>query len=128
IPHTNHISVLRVIVEHIEKGSNMVTDEHKVYNRLTALGYRHETVAHAHGEYYRTGGWHTNTIEGSFGLLKRGIIGIYHQISPKHLQRYCDEFSFRYNTRKTTDVERFTSVLSLCIGRLTWDGLVNKKS
>jgi hypothetical protein len=126
IPQTSHLGVLPVIEKHIAKGSNMVTDEHKVYRRLSSLGYHHESVSHAAGEYYRTGGWHTNTIEGSFSLLKRGIIGIYHQVSPKHLQRYCDEFSFRYNTRKITDVERFVEILKTCGGRLTYNQLRGK--
>ena len=72
---------------------------------------------------YVVNGFHTNSIEGYWSQLKRGIYGVYHQVSPEHLTRYCDEFSFRYNTRKTTDVERFISILSLCSGRLTWNDL-----
>lgn len=126
IPQTSRNGVFPVIEKYIEKGSTMVTDEHRVYLQVPSLGYKHESVAHTHGEYYRTGGWHTNTIEGSFGLLKRGIIGIYHQVSPKHLQRYCDEFTFRYNSRKDSDVQRFVSILGQCSGRLKWDELTAK--
>lgn len=118
-------NIFPLVEKHVEKGSAMVTDEFKMYQRLSKLGYKHESVAHKYQEYVR-GNAHTNTVEGSFSLLKRGIIGIYHQVSPKHLQRYCDEFSFRYNTKKATDVERFTSILKVCSGRLTWDRLTKK--
>lgn len=108
----------------VKEGSVLCTDSASAYTPL-ATSYQHEVVNHASGEYFREG-WHTNTIEGYWSLLKRGIFGIYHHASPEHLSRYCDEFSFRYNTRKTTDVERFVSVLSACSGRLTWDNLTKK--
>jgi transposase-like protein len=59
---------------------------------------RHETVNHSIGEYVR-GDAHTNTIEGYFSILKRGITGVYHHVSPQHLKRYLAEFDFRYNER-----------------------------
>jgi len=59
---------------------------------------RHETVNHSIGEYVR-GDAHTNTIEGYFSILKRGITGVYHHVSPQHLKRYLAEFDFRYNAR-----------------------------
>jgi len=61
----------------------------------------HQTVNHGTGEYVR-GNAHTNTAEGYFSLLKRGIIGTYHHISQQHLDRYLTEFNFRYNSRKVT--------------------------
>lgn len=73
---------------------------------------------------YVVNGFHTNGIENYWSLLKRGIYGIYHSASPKHLQRYCDEFSFRYNTRKLTDCERFNLTLTRMEGRLTHKQLI----
>jgi hypothetical protein len=60
---------------------------------------RHETVNHEIGEYVR-GDVHTNTVEGYFSILKRGIIGTFHSVSEQHLQRYMHEFDFRYNHRQ----------------------------
>jgi hypothetical protein len=62
----------------------------------------HGIVTHGAGEYVR-GDCHTNTAEGFFSILKRGIIGTFHHVSPKHLQRYCAEFDFRYNNRETKE-------------------------
>ena len=64
------------------------------------------------------------TIEGRFALLKRGVLGIYHHVSEKHLIMYCDEFSFRYNTRKGLDSDRFDMFLSQCNSRLTYENLI----
>ena len=88
----------------------MVTDELRSYVNLPSIGYKHESVRHNIGEYGR-GDVHTNGIEGYWSNLKRGIIGVYHQVSPKHLHRYCDEFAFRYNTRKFKEADRFCLAL-----------------
>ena len=106
VKNTTKDELFPVIEKHVAKGSRMVTDEWKSYVRLPELGYTHESVRHNIGEYVN-GDVHTNGIEGYWSNLKRGIIGIYHQVSPKHLHRYCDEFSFRYNTRKEKEADRF---------------------
>jgi hypothetical protein len=69
------------------------------YNPLIANGYKHQIVNHSEKEYAR-GIVHTNTIEGFWSLVKRGIGGVYHNVSPKYLQSYVNEYSFRYNHRK----------------------------
>lgn len=64
---------------------------------------------------------HTNTVEGYFSLLKRGLIGTYHHVSSAHLHRYTNEFDFRYNTRALNDAERANSILRETTGkRLTY--------
>ncbi len=74
--------------------------------------YNHLFVIHNAGEYVN-GDIYTNTIEGFWSLLKRGIVGIYHFVSKKHLQYYVDEFVFRYNTRKfDTEKVRFDYFLT----------------
>ncbi len=83
-------------------------------------------VNHGQEEYVR-GAFHTNTIEGYWSFLKRGIYGIYHHVSAKHLQRYCDEFSYRYNTRDIGDNERFVLSFRTSERRLTYNKLVGKK-
>lgn len=70
---------------------------------------------------------HTNTIECFFSQQKRGIYGIYYQVSPKHLHRYCDEFGYRYNTRQIKDVTRFEdAVKNVSNTRLTYAKLIDK--
>ncbi|HTE16351.1 MAG TPA: IS1595 family transposase [Burkholderiales bacterium] len=80
--------------------TRLITDGERILRVLTPMVAKHETVNHQAGEYVR-GDVHTNTIEGFFSILKRGIIGTFHHVSPQHLQRYVTEFDFRYNHRET---------------------------
>lgn len=84
------------IYQNVETGSTLFTDTHGAYNDLNSLLYDHESVNHSQGEYKR-GAVHTNSIESVWALLKRGVYGVYHQVSDKHLGRYVDEFAFRLN-------------------------------
>lgn len=68
----------------------------------------------------------TNSVEGFFALFKRTIFGTYHQISPKHLHRYCTESSYRFNSRKIKDADRFRMALSSTEGRLKYKDLIQK--
>ena len=90
--------------------STIYTDEWKAYNKLGEKGYTHSRVAHAQ-EVYVSGDVHTNTIEGFWSLVKRGISGVYHSVSTKHLQSYLDEYAFRYNHRDATGRGVFDAVL-----------------
>jgi hypothetical protein len=85
--------------------------------------YDHSFVKHNEGEYVN-GGIYTNTIEGFWSLLKRGIVGIYHSTTRKHLQKYVDEFVFRYNTRKISTQNRFNTLLTNLENRLTYKELI----
>lgn len=69
---------------------------------------------------------HTNTIEGYWNILKKQIVGIHHSVSPKHLQRYCNESAYRYNNRATTQDVRFADALANCEGRLKYADLIAK--
>lgn len=89
----------------IEEGSTLVTDGWAGYNGLSHL-YTRVIIEHSKGLYAKDG-FHTNGIEGFWSHLKRGIKGIYHVVSPKYLQMYCNEFAYRYNTRTLTDMQRF---------------------
>lgn len=89
-----------IISELVRGGSTIMTDEWGAYNGL-AVKYVHQTVSHGTGQYVN-GNAHTNSIEGFWALLKRGIVGQYHKVSARHLNKYIDEFCFRYNNR---DVE-----------------------
>jgi len=99
-----------------------MTDEHSAYVGLDGIFYKHETVSHVGGEYAR-GPVSTNGIESVWALLKRGIYGVYHQVSAKHLDRYVDEVSFRLNAGnvKQHTLERLDSFVAAVDGkRLTY--------
>lgn len=98
-----------IIKRNIAKGAKIMTDEHRSYNGLAA-DYIHAIVTHSIGEYVN-GEAHTNTLEGFWSLLKRGIVGQYHYVTPKHLNKYVTEFCFRYNARKEKVADLFLCVL-----------------
>lgn len=108
----------------ISPNAIFMTDGFGGYYDLQAFFKQHEIINHSQDEFVR-GKFHTNSIEGYWSLLKRGIIGIYHQVSPKHLHRYCNEFTYRYNSRHITDQERFINSLSrLANGVLSYKELI----
>ena len=123
VPHADIENVQKTINEFVEPNSTMVTDESHAYKKVSQ-NYKHETVNHRDKEYVR-GNIHTNGIEGYWSLLKRQIVGIHHFVSPKHLQRYCNESSYRYNTRDLSQDKRFADVLTKCDGRLKYNDLIN---
>jgi len=101
----------------------MHTDESTLYPALGAEFAQHETINHAAKEYAR-GDVTTNSVEGFFGIFKRGLVGVYQHCGEQHLQRYLDEFSFRYSNRSKLgieDAERATIAMHQAEGkRLTW--------
>lgn len=101
----------------------LMTDGEGQFRILAPMFASHETVNHGIGEYVR-GEAHTNTIEGYFSILKRGIVGTYHHVSQQHLKRYLGEFDFRYNERSAlavTDATRATKAIKGVVGkRLTY--------
>ena len=109
VPDREAETLVPVVEKMVKKGSMLVTDELKAYYRVKK-DYFHIVVNHNEGQYTHNA-FSPNNIEGFWSLLKRGLIGIYHQVTPKHLQKYCEEFGFRYNSRKITDKERFDMVL-----------------
>lgn len=124
VSDTQKKTIQPIIDQHVEKGSQIMTDEYRAYKGLNSR-FDHSIVKHSEGVYV-LGEAHANTIEGFWSLLKRGVVGIYHQISVKHLDRYIDEFEFRYNSRTQTETERFENTLSLCGKRLTYNSLINE--
>lgn len=95
---TKRASIMPIIEERVLPRSLIYTDEYKSYYGLSGKGYTHKRIAHAE-KVYVVGNIHTNTIEGFWSLLKRGIGGVYHSVSAKHLQSYVNEYAFRYNHR-----------------------------
>lgn len=120
VPSVNSENIKSVIRKHVSKDATIMTDKYTVYNGLNEEFAGHEIVDHGKGEYVR-GNAHTNTVEGWFALLKRGVTGTFHHVSEEHLDRYVDEFAFRYNRRDLTDGERAVDALRKIGGkRLTY--------
>lgn len=123
VANINGTTLKSVLHGNIAKDSNLMTDDYRGYRRIGRHFASHESVNHSAREYAR-GNVTTNTVEGFFSILKRGLVGTFHHVSPKHLDKYCQEFSFRYNTRTSmgfTDAERATLALKGISGkRLTY--------
>jgi transposase-like protein len=123
VPNITAATLKEKLVAHVSKDARLMTDNGGQY-RKTRLDFpKHETINHYAGEYAR-GDVTTNTIEGFFGIFKRGIFGTYQHISAQHLERYTTEFDFRYNNRTSvgvTDSERADNLLKGIGGkRLTY--------
>ena len=113
----------KAIAKHADRKSKLYTDDALANLSAGKTFADHETVAHTLGEYVR-GDAHTQTVESFFAILKRGVFGSFHSISEQHLQRYVDEFAFRWNTRSSLgieDTERAAELLKAIAGkRLTY--------
>jgi len=100
IPSVNASNLKPILTEQMNSAeTRLMTDGERPLRAAAAWVFSHETVNHEAGEYVR-GDVHTNTVEGYFSIMKRGIIGVYHHVSEHHLQRYAHEFDFRYNHRQ----------------------------
>jgi transposase-like protein len=121
-------NVREVLVRHADRKSRLHTDESTLYPETGKEFAKHETVHHASGEYAR-GDVTTNSVEGFFGVFKRGFTGIYQHCGEQHFQRYLDEYTFRYNNRialGVDDVARANRAVKGAEGkRLTYRGTVS---
>ena len=115
------------VKRHVDPSARVITDELPAYVpafiSAGIKGSQHDTIRHR-SKVYVKGDVHTNTVESAFSLLKRGIVGSYHKVSIKHLQRYLNEFSFRFNRREDADlfeqtVSRMAGVKQLPYAKLT---------
>jgi transposase-like protein len=105
---------------HVDPDACLITYDAGQYRILGPEFEQHEVVCHSQEEYVR-GHVHTNTVEGFFSILKRGLVGIYQHVGVQHLQRYVTEFDFRYNHRKKTDFQRAVKAIQGSEGkRLTY--------
>jgi transposase-like protein len=99
VPDVKSRTLLPIIKEKVLQKSIIYTDELHSYDRIPEMGYQHKRVHHE-SKVYVMGDAHTNTIEGFWSLVKRGISGVNHAVSAKYLQDYLNEYSFRYNRRQ----------------------------
>jgi len=125
IADVNLDTVHRAIHARVAVGSTLHTDEATAYSGLDGLFFRHEAINHSGGEYVR-GNVTTNSIESVFAVMKRGVLGVYHHTSRKHLGRYVNEFAFRLNDGnvKRHTLERLDSFVCATVGkRITYKAL-----
>jgi transposase-like protein len=123
VPRCDAENVARIVNENIHTEAKLYTDESRLYTKVGANFSEHSTVNHSRKEYAR-GPVHTNTIEGFFGIFKRGMRGVYQHCDEKHLHRYLAEFDFRYNYREGlgfNDADRMNASIPGIVGkRLTY--------
>jgi hypothetical protein len=112
-PHTGRVravamekatadTVREFLVTNVDRKSELHTDESRLYINVGREYAAHKTVNHGwngRGEYVGADGQTTNNVENFFGIFKKGMVGVYHFCGPQHLQRYLDEFAFRYTNR-----------------------------
>ena len=117
VPNVTGENIRRVIREQVNMRESILhTDEAQVYDRIGDEFIDHQAVWHSGGEYVR-GDVSTNQAENYFSQLKRSIDGTHHHVSREHLQRYLDEFDFRYTTRKLNDTQRVNRLMGQVAGR-----------
>lgn len=119
VPDVTAATLKEHLQKHVARDTRLVTDNAGQYRKAKSAFQSHETVNHLHGEYAR-GDVHTNTVEGYFSIMKRGIFGVFQHVSSQHLQRYATEFDFRYNNRAALgvdDVQRTANALRGIAGR-----------
>lgn len=115
VTKTDRDTLLPIIKQFCEEGSHLITDEMNSYNCLSNEGFAHDVVCHSAKEFVR-GGIFTNDMEGFWSHFRRMIVGCYHNIDVKYLQRYVDEACYRWNTRKISENNRFEYMFKQSIG------------
>lgn len=129
-PDNKSDTVFNVIKDHVAKDAKgIMTDESPIYNfKLTQFQkVPHKRIRHKSKIYVR-GNVHTNTVESAFSLFKRGLNGSFHKVSLKHLQRYLDEFGYRFNNRKAPDLFGMTIARMAKIGGMPYSKLVEENA
>lgn len=121
VDKVTRVTLEKMLLENINAGTTLFTDEFLGYSRAGQV-YKHQTVTHSKGNYVN-GNAHSNSIESFWALFKRGYVGTYHKMSPKHLQRYVDEFVYRFNRREREIGEVFADA----VHRVTMGGKLGYK-
>jgi transposase-like protein len=114
--HVSSVNLYGMLHTNVSPDAHLMTDEMPAYRPLGKMFRKHSTVMHTRGEYAR-GDVTTNTVEGFFSLLKRGLVGTFHSVSRKHLHRYVAEFVFRYNRRGLDDGARTGAAIRSAEGK-----------
>lgn len=124
VPSSEMENINPVINEVInEKGATLVTDGYVGYNSIGLTFGSHIVLNHSKGEFVKAD-FHTNSVEGVFSLFDRTVYGTYHNVSPKHLQRYCTLFAYRFNSRPLREDQRFDMTIKNSKARLKYADLI----
>jgi transposase len=115
VPNAKGKTLMGHVVEHVIPASTVYTDDFRAYNFMKKLDYKHDIINHSE-KVYVSGDVHTNTIEGFWSLVKRGVGGVYHSVSAKYLQGYLNEYVWRYNHRKDEKSTFFAALLRSASG------------
>lgn len=124
LPDVGLKSIRNAVITSVKKGAVLVTDEWNAYKGMGKY-YQHEVVDHGRGTYVNQSGFSSNNIEGFWSHLKRMIIGVYHKVSPKYLQRYVNELTFRHNTRKENSGARLVMMMERIEKKITYKKIAN---
>jgi transposase len=112
VPNVKRSTIVPFVARNVAPDAVLYTDEFPSYDHITRFGYKHKRIQHS-AKVYVSGQVHTNNIENFWSLIKRGISGVYHAVSPKYLQSYLNEYAFRYNHRRDE-----TSMFELMLNQL----------
>ena len=123
IGETNTYTVSKELCNKFNKKSVVITDETKIYDKVL-YNVNRRVVNHSKKEYVLNGDIYTNTIENTFGIVKRTLYGIYHKVSKKHLQRYLNEIAFRFNNRGKDNSNKMELCLCNINNRLKYNELI----
>lgn len=124
VESVSYKSLTPIMVNTVLPSARIFTDEGGGYSQIRHIYKSHQSVTHSIGQYAQ-GEIHCNGVENFWSLFKRGLNGIYHQVSRKHLDTYCNEYAFRFNYRKDNNALKFYRALNRCNGRLTYKDLIN---
>jgi transposase-like protein len=129
VPSAKGYDLQEQIYKHTKEGSFLITDSYNAYDVLS-WNYNHESVKHSAGEYVKSKSRvafkiHTNSIEGFWSMVKRGIYGVYHWASAKHINKYLNEYSRKYNTKELTNSERFYNFFGKINHKITYKQLIS---
>ena len=124
-PNVTAKTLREAIAKHVDNRSTMNTDDALAYYHMSREFAAHGVVNHSAGEYVsKDGATHIQSAEAFFAILKRGVMGSFHSVSEQHLQRYVDEFAFRWNNRErlgVSDEQRASRMVKAAVGkRLTY--------
>ena len=128
VDDTKGATLMPIVSQFVEEGSVTYTDEAGIYGKLGSNGYVHEIVNHSQREYVRASDIHTNGIEGFWAHFKRVIFSTYHCVSKDYLQRYIDEQTYRWNTRKWKTSKRFEDMFRKSVKRYDYTDVLSLSS
>ena len=128
VEDTKGATLMPIVGQFVESGSTTYTDEANIYHKLTENGYEHLFVNHSQREFVRCKDIHTNGIEGFWAHFKRVIFSTYHCVSKDYVQRYIDEQSYRWNTRKEKDSFRFHDMFKKAVKHFDYNDVLSLSS